>query len=391
MNPARSGSPDTAALRRPTSRRAPKPVRVQPRRSATGTRATSRRPSRAPARRRRSRWRPALVATRRAIRAPPPRRLRARPIHGHVSVAAHSRRRVAESRARTLLEIPLADAVQAPTIPSMNTRVSTILVASWIRIRERLRQTGIRARNRLGQSALARNPAYEIVATDESTGVFTVRDTATGTVQTLRLEDLVAGPKPAKVVAKSEPVAEPVAEPVEMPPAPQPAHHLAEAQTTETVPVASAAPGQAGLRHERPGLQAVTAAQGPGYTITRQAHPARRPPTRRQRRTPHRSHHLPGRPAHAHRWRDHRVHGDAVVAEKGCDLYISNARIHAGGVGIIARQARVHIVNSTIGGTRGSYEASEGAEIYVARSTFTGVGRRFDSATMNDLGGNNYN
>ena len=50
--------------------------------------------------------------------------------------------------------------------------------------------------------------------------------------------------------------------------------------------------------------------------------------------------------------------GDAVIAEKGCDLYISNAHIRAGGVGIIARQARVHIVNSTIGGTRGSYEAS---------------------------------
>ena len=82
--------------------------------------------------------------------------------------------------------------------------------------------------------------------------------------------------------------------------------------------------------------------------------------------------------------------GDAVIAEKGCDLYISNASIRAGGVGIIARQARVHIVNSTIGGSRGSYEASEGAEIYVARSTFAGVGRRFDTATMNDLGGNEY-
>ena len=82
--------------------------------------------------------------------------------------------------------------------------------------------------------------------------------------------------------------------------------------------------------------------------------------------------------------------GDALIAEKGCDLYISNARIRAGGVGIIARQARVHIVNSTIGGTKGSYEASEGAEIYVASSTFAGIGRRFDSATMNDLGGNQY-
>ena len=82
--------------------------------------------------------------------------------------------------------------------------------------------------------------------------------------------------------------------------------------------------------------------------------------------------------------------GDAVIAEKGCDLYISNARIRAGGVGIIARQARVHIVNSSIGGSRGSYEASDGAEIYVAHTTFTGIGRRFDSATMNDLGGNAY-
>ena len=82
--------------------------------------------------------------------------------------------------------------------------------------------------------------------------------------------------------------------------------------------------------------------------------------------------------------------GDALIAEKGCDLFLSNVHIRAGGVGIIARQARVHIVNSTIGGTRGSYEASEGAEIYVARSTFAGIGRRFDTATMNDLGGNDY-
>ena len=59
------------------------------------------------------------------------------------------------------------------------------------------------------KAALARNPAYEIVATDESTGVFTVRDTATGTVQTLRLEDLIAAPKPPKAVAQPEPVAEP--------------------------------------------------------------------------------------------------------------------------------------------------------------------------------------
>jgi len=229
------------------------------------------------------------------------------------------------------------------------------------------------------KSALARNPAYEILATDESTGVFTVRDTATGTTQTLRLEDLIAGPKPAKVLAQSEPAAPPVAEPVEAPPVAEP-HKLAQTQTVETVPVERAAPGQ-------------PLAEGPGYTIARSAPAAETPDAESlganvERRTD---------PIICQGERLMRIDGetmdftgDAVIAEKGCDLYISNARIRAGGVGIIARQARVHIVNSTIGGTRGSYEASQGAEIYVARSTFTGVGRRFDSATMNDLGGNNY-
>jgi len=261
----------------------------------------------------------------------------------------------------------------------MNTRVSIVLVACVLAFASACaKQEAVREID-WAKSALARNPAYEIVATDESTGVFTVRDTATGTVQTLRLEDLVAGPKPAKAVAKSEAVAEPVAEPVETPAVPEPAHQLSQDQTTETVPVASAAPGQ-------------SLAEGPGYTITRSA-PAEAPELEQlganvERRTDpiicqgDRLMHIDGETIE--------FTGDAVVAEKGCDLYISNARIHAGGVGIIARQARVHIVNSTIGGTRGSYEASEGAEIYVARSTFTGVGRRFDSATMNDLGGNNY-
>ena len=113
----------------------------------------------------------------------------------------------------------------------MNTRVSTVLVACVLAFASACaKQEAVREID-WAKSALARNPAYEIVATDESTGVFTVRDTATGTVQTLRLEDLVAGPKPAKAVAKSEPVAEPVAEPVETPSAPGP-RPLSQDQTT---------------------------------------------------------------------------------------------------------------------------------------------------------------
>jgi len=235
------------------------------------------------------------------------------------------------------------------------------------------------------KSALARNPAYEIVATDESTGVFTVKDTATGEMQTLRLEDLIAGPKPPKVAPAPAPVAEPAPLPVEMPAASDDeASKLAALPTTETVPVERAAPGQ-------------PLAEGPGYSISRggiarSAPPAAAPAAALGANVEHRSDpivcqgdrlmHIDGETID--------FTGDAVIAEKGCDLYISNARIRAGGVGIIARQARVHIVNSSIDGKSGSYEASQGAEIYVARSTFTGIGRRFDSATMNDLGDNTY-
>lgn len=257
------------------------------------------------------------------------------------------------------------------------------------------------------KAALARNPAFEILATDETGGVFTVRDTATGTVRTLRLEELIATPKSATVAAPAAPVAPPAVEPTEpvenAEPATPASDPLLASQTTEQAQDLRAGSGQP--LAEGPGYSITRGAaekpvatenlEGPGYSITRHE------PEKRQsgpsaeavvanveKRTD---------PIVCQGDRLMRIDGetieftgDAVIAEKGCDLYISNARIRAGGVGIIARQARVHIVNSTIGGSRGSYEASEGAEIYVARSTFSGVGRRFDSATMNDLGGNAY-
>ena len=284
----------------------------------------------------------------------------------------------------------------------MQTRIFTLIAASGLVLASACaKQESVREID-WAKSALARNPAYEIVATDESTGVFTVRDTATGVVQTLRLEELIAGPKPPKVVAKPEPVAEPVAEPVEAPSVPDDeASQLASAQTTETIAVDRAAPGQ--QLAEGPGYSiskadnarsAPATLEGPGYSIAREepaqreSAPAEQLGANAERRTD---------PIVCQGDRLMRIDGetieftgDAVIAEKGCDLYISNARIRAGGVGLIVRQARVHIVNSSIGGTRGSYEASQGGQIYVARSTFTGIGRRFDSATMNDLGDNTY-
>ena len=265
------------------------------------------------------------------------------------------------------------------------------------------------------KAALARNPAYEILATDESAGVFTVRETATGSVRTLRLENLVAAPLPPRsafVAPAATPA--PAAEPASSPETPvensEPQTYsepMLANQTPSQVPGVRAGPGESVA--EGPGYSitrgearepaASVNLEGPGYSITR--HESEKGSTTAtggagaeavaanvEKRTD---------PIICQGDRLMRIDGetieftgDAVIAEKGCDLYISNASISAGGVGITVRQARVHIVNSTIGGSRGSYEASEGAEIYVARSTFSGVGRRFDSATMNDLGGNEY-
>jgi len=256
------------------------------------------------------------------------------------------------------------------------------------------------------KAALARNPAYEIVATDESTGIFTVRSTTTGRFETLKLQDLIAAPVPPKAVAQAATAPAAAPEAVESPDIEDAAPGtVASNQTTQRIEAGSVpaegAPTEGALA-QGPGYSiqrgdaaapAASALEGPGYSIKRQE-PGQRAENPEavaanvERRTD---------PIVCQGDRLMRIDGetiefsgDAVIAEKGCDLYISNARISAGGVGIIARQARVHIVNSTIGGTRGSYEASDGAEIYVARSTFTGIGRRFDSATMNDLGGNAY-
>jgi len=251
------------------------------------------------------------------------------------------------------------------------------------------------------KAALARNPALEVIATDETAGVFTVRDTSSGSLYKVQLGELIAGPPPPKVAAK--PAAAPATPqvpaetPVENPtPVAQPA---ADQTTAETV-VAARTGGGAPLA-EGPGYSISrgeaaappSTMEGPGYSITREAPTARSSePSAEAVVVEKRSDPIICQGDRLMRIDGESIdfEGDAVIAEKGCDLYISNARIRAGGVGIIARQARVHIVNSTIGGSRGSYEASEGAEIYVARSTFTGIGRRFDTAQMNDLGGNEY-
>jgi hypothetical protein len=280
----------------------------------------------------------------------------------------------------------------------MNTRLALLAASFAVLLTACARQE--RAREvEWAKAALARNPALEILSTDEVAGVFTVRDNTNGTLYRLPLGELIAAPPPRPVKPASAPAA-PLPATVAPEPA-SPASEPAASQTTE--PVLAARPRSGDELVEGPGYSISRgqptapppSMEGPGYSITREEPVARASEPRAEavasnvekRNDPiicqgDRLMRIDGETIE--------FSGDAVIAEKGCDLYISNARIRAGGVGIIARQARVHIVNSTIGGSRGSYEASEGAEIYVARSTFSGIGRRFDSATMNDLGGNEY-
>ena len=253
------------------------------------------------------------------------------------------------------------------------------------------------------KAALARNPALEIVSTDEVAGTFSVRDTTTGTLYKLHTQELMAAPLPSKLASTATPAAAaaPAAEAAPSDDTAEPAEAESD-QTTETVAAVRGSgeqlaegPGYSISRGHAQDTAPTNTIEGPGYSITREAPATARPMTpstetvvATEKRTDpiicqgDRLMHIDGETME--------FTGDAVIAEKGCDLYISNASIRAGGVGIIARQARVHIVNSTIGGSRGSYEVSDGAELYAARSTFSGIGRRFDTAAMTDLGGNEY-
>ena len=86
--------------------------------------------------------------------------------------------------------------------------------------------------------------------------------------------------------------------------------------------------------------------------------------------------------------RDIRFDGNAITAEDGCELHITNSRISAGGIAIRARNASVHIENSEIDGRKASIDAAGGAQIYAEASTFRGAARRLGEAAIHDLGNN---
>jgi hypothetical protein len=263
------------------------------------------------------------------------------------------------------------------------------------------------------RAALERNSALEVVAADPKTHTFTVRDKATGAVSTIRADAVVgaptvaassapavsAAPSPAAAPAtlsSAPPAAAAPAESAAAPPAPSDSAPAAMAQA-EHAQSTSLAPQSATIAAESASGRVLES--GPGYTIkaasatvaangagARDSGITSAPLERRYEPIVCQG----ARLLHIDN-RNLAFTGDAVAAEDGCEIHITNSRISATGVGVSARAANVHIDNSMIEGDQASIDASEGAQVYAESSHFKGLSRQLDSAGFHDLGGNIWN
>jgi hypothetical protein len=259
------------------------------------------------------------------------------------------------------------------------------------------------------RAALERNPRYEVLASDAQTRVFTVRDRSTGQVQTLNLNDLAAAPvaqlrAPSPTVAAAPPAPEPVATAAAAPPAPaaapapaanvSPPSNLAPAapaQVADNSPAAAAERAQVAesnytidrtggqLRVSGPGVSIVSSGKGTASGVSNAAGTRASEPIICEGK---RLLKLDDRKIY--------VDGDAIIARGGCELYITNSSIVATGTGLIVEDAIVHVANSHIEGLNGSFNATDRAKMFVRTSTFQGVPRRAEFASVLDQGGNEW-
>ena len=249
------------------------------------------------------------------------------------------------------------------------------------------------------RAALARNDRIEVVSADQQSRTFTVRVKDTGELRMMRADELIAGPAlaaKAPAVAAAADTAAPAAT------APVSADNGPLAGAGE-----AAAPEESGAQSSRPAAAAPAASagggrvlkEGPGYTIkaASTAAPAAGGRVRDSAVTSAavERRHEPivcqgSRLLHIDN-RNLEFDGDAVSAQDGCEIHITNSHISATGVGVTARHANVHIDNSLIEGDAASIDASDGAQVYAASSRFRGLSRRADTAAFHDLGGNVWN
>jgi hypothetical protein len=248
------------------------------------------------------------------------------------------------------------------------------------------------------RAALERNGTLEVVATDQRSRTFTVRDKSTGELRMVNVDQLIGSP-PSSGASSAAP---PASQATGSAPQPAPAQATADAAAPTQPPAPPAPAAQPATQQASVAPQNETApgrvlASGPGYTIKAVAATAPTGGTRDAGITnaPIERRHEPivcqgSRLVHIDN-RNLVFDGDAVSAEDGCEIHITNSRIKATGVGVSARAANVHIDNSLIEGDQASIDASEGAQVYAASSRFKGLSRRLDNAAFHDLGGNVWN
>lgn len=282
------------------------------------------------------------------------------------------------------------------------------------------------------KGALERNDRLEVVASDAQAKTFTVRIKDSGQLVVVPLDQIIAGPVGAlgastKQAAVSSPSG--AAAPTPAPPPPAPETSVPEAAPPPVAPRPASGPpagtsqptggssvaasgepassdddGQPGEGAKGPHAESAANAKagsvlasGPGYSIKAsgpKGGPSRASPVTAARGAPERLHEpiicQGARLLHIDN-RNLEFDGDAISAEDGCEIHITNTHISAKGVGVLARAANVHIKNSEIDGESGAVDASDGAQIYAESSRFKGLTRRLESSAFHDLGGNIWN
>ena len=245
------------------------------------------------------------------------------------------------------------------------------------------------------QGALERNGRLEVLAVDRQARAFTVRMKDTGETRLVQADDIVgspplpANPAAPDVATAASPAPQPAAPPARQPPAAPEPQASPAAPPVATASVASAGPG--------------VISSGPGYSIksapreaasnARTSSPAQYDSIARGLTVERRDEPIVCQGARFLRIdnRNLEFSGDAISAENGCEIHITNSRIAAQGVGVSARAANVHIENSSIEGQSGSLFASDGAQVYAEASRFKGLSRGLTTETLHDLGGNAWN
>ena len=279
------------------------------------------------------------------------------------------------------------------------------------------------------KEALDRNDRVEVVASDPQAKTFTVRVKDSGQLVVIPVDQVVAGPVGAMSASGKQAAVSPSTAPSEAPspPPPAPETSVPEAAPPPVAPAPGStplpAPSQSsggpavasnGAASDEPAQPAESVqgphsesaahakvgsvlASGPGYSIKASGPKSvatTASPVAAARGAPERLHDpiicQGSRLLHIDN-RNLEFDGDAITAEDGCEIHITNTHISAKGVGVLARAANVHIKNSEIDGDSGAVDASDGAQVYAESSRFKGLTRRLESSSFHDLGGNVWN